>query len=270
MMISPTATLEGVCIPANSTAKSKFFSCGWMLHMKGTLLLIHSSCFGPYRALRQLSFGNICHPLEVVVAAIAEVCCSKAEEDCHAAAVSALVFQVICPMLRTHLSLTDIAAAPTDKFLRVESIPCSRVQVTPCLPAKVGLAALEADIVGVALHGKACWVVVPPRPLRAHGLTLRQTLILQTHQSFLSHILVKSLNGVQEIVESRVRHPHLADGTVGEAKTYPWPAPSGGQHGSAAMKMENMSTAKQYGGNGVERLCEANHTHVVRILPQLG
>ena len=33
-------------------------------------LLIHSSCFGPHWALRQLSLGNICHPLEVVVAAL--------------------------------------------------------------------------------------------------------------------------------------------------------------------------------------------------------
>jgi len=259
-----------VRVPANTATKSKFFSCGWMFHMKRALLLIQSSCFGPHRALRQLGLGNICHPLEIIMAAIAEVCRSKAEEDCHAAAVTALVFQVIRPMLRTHLSLTDIAATPTDKFLRVESIPSSRIQVAPGLPAKVGLAALEADIVGVTLHGKARWVVVPPRPLRAHSLTLGQTLVLQTHQSFLSHILVESLDGVQEIAESRVCHPHLADRTVGEAKTYPWPDPSGGQHGSAAVKMENMSTAKQYGGNGVEGLCEANHTHVVCILPQLG
>ena len=34
--------------------------------------------------------------------------------------------------------------------------------------------------------------------------------------------------------------------------------------------MENMSTAEQYGGYRVERLREANHAHVVRILPQLG
>ena len=87
-MLSSTATLKGVCISANSTTKSKFFSCSWMLHMKRTLLknqvsnaavhnsmsilylLIHSSCFGPHRALWQLSLGNICHPLEVVVAAL--------------------------------------------------------------------------------------------------------------------------------------------------------------------------------------------------------
>jgi len=233
--ISPTATSEGMCIPADSTAKGKFFSCSWMLHMKGALLLIQSSCFWSNWALRQLSLGNICHPLEVVVAAIAEVCCSKAEEDCHAAAVSTLVFQVVGPMLRTHLGLADITASSTDKFLRVESVPCPRIKVTPSLSAKVGLAAFEADVVSVALHGKACWVVEPPRPLRADSLTFGQTLVLKTHQSFLSHILMKSLNGVQETVESRVRHPHLADGAVGEAKTYPWPAPSGSQHRSAAV-----------------------------------
>merc|ERR1719239_2010260 len=108
-----------MCIPADSTAKGKFFSCSWMLHMKGALLLIQSSC-------------------------------------------------------------------------------CPRIEVAPSLSAKVGLAALEADVVGVALHGKACRVVEPPRPLRADSLAFGQTLVLKTHQSFLSHILVKSLNGVQK------------------------------------------------------------------------
>ena len=96
-------------------------------------------------------------------------------------------------MLRTHLGLADIAASSTDKFLRVESVPCPRIKVAPSLPAKVGLAALEADVVGVALHGKARRVVEPPRPLCADSLTFGQTLVLKTHQSFLSHILMKSL-----------------------------------------------------------------------------
>ena len=38
----------------------------------------------------------------------------------------------------------------------------------------------------------------------------------------------------------------------------------------AAVKMEDMPTTKQNGGDWVERLCEADHAHVVRVLPQLG
>ena len=34
------------------------------------------------------------------------------------------------------------------------------------------------------------------------------------------------------------------------------------------MEMENVTTGEEYGGNGVERLCEADHAHVVRVLLQ--
>ena len=36
------------------------------------------------------------------------------------------------------------------------------------------------------------------------------------------------------------------------------------------MEMENVTTGEEYGGNGVERLCKADHAHVVCVLLQLG
>lgn len=42
-------------------------------------------------AARELLLGQVGNPLEVVVAGVAEVGCSEAEEDCHGAAVAALV-----------------------------------------------------------------------------------------------------------------------------------------------------------------------------------
>ena len=104
-----------------------------------------------------------------------------------------LVLQVICAMLRAHLSLADITAAPAHQLLRVESVPDARVQVAPSLSAEVRLAALVTNIVGVALHGESSWVVVPPRSLSAHRLALGQALVLEPHESLLSHIFMQGL-----------------------------------------------------------------------------
>jgi len=241
-----------------------------MLYMKRTFLLVQCNCFRSHGALRQLSLWDIRHSLEVVMAAITEVRCSKAEKHRHATAVSALVLQVICAMLRAHLSLADITAAPAHQLLGVESVPDARVQVAPSLSAEVSLAALVTNIVGVALHGEPSWVVVPPRSLSAHRLALGQALVLEPHESLLSHIFMQGLNRIQKVVEGRMHHPHLANWAVGKAKTYPWTAPSRSEHSPAAMQMENVTTGEEYGRNGVERLCKADHAHVVRVLLQLG
>lgn len=50
--------------------------------------------------------------------------------------------------------LADVAAAAADQLLGVEGIPSPGVQVTARLAAEVCLAALEADVVSVALHGE--------------------------------------------------------------------------------------------------------------------
>ena len=105
-----------------------------------------------------------------------------------------LVLQVICAMLRAHLSLADITAAPAHQLLGVESVPDARVQVAPSLSAEVRLAALVTNIVGVALHGEPSWVVVPPRSLSAHRLALGQALVLEPHESLLSHIFMQGLS----------------------------------------------------------------------------
>ena len=103
-------------------------------------------------------------------------------------------------MFGTHLGLADVTAASTDELLWIESVPCASIKVAPRLSSKVSLAALEADVVGVALHGKAGGVVEPSRPLRADGLALGQALVLEPHQSFLPHVLVKSLSGLNHII----------------------------------------------------------------------
>ena len=88
------------------------------------------------------------------MAGVTEVSRAEAEEDGDRAAVSALVFQVVRPMLGTHLSLADITAASTDQLLWVVGVGPASLQVTPSLSAEVSLAALEAHVVGVSVHGK--------------------------------------------------------------------------------------------------------------------
>jgi len=92
-----------VSISANTTAKGKFFPCGWMIHMQGTLITRKLYSFRANRALGQLLFRDIGHPLKVVMTCVTKVGCAKAEENCHRAAVAALVLQIVCSMFRTHL-----------------------------------------------------------------------------------------------------------------------------------------------------------------------
>lgn len=51
----------------------------------------------------QLLFGDTGHPLEVVVAGVAEVCGAEAEENSHGAAVPTFVLEEVCAMLGAHL-----------------------------------------------------------------------------------------------------------------------------------------------------------------------
>lgn len=51
----------------------------------------------------QLLLGDAGHPLEVIVAGVAEVCGAKAEENSHRAAVPAFILQEVCAMLGAHL-----------------------------------------------------------------------------------------------------------------------------------------------------------------------
>ena len=85
--------------------------------MQRTLLPGQLDGLGADRTLRELGFGDVGDPLEVVVTGVAEVSRSEAEEDGDGAAVAALVLQVVSAVLGAHLSPGDIRTAATDKFL---------------------------------------------------------------------------------------------------------------------------------------------------------
>ena len=85
---------------------------------------------------------------------VTEVSGAEAEEDCDRAAVSALVLQIVGPVLGAHLSLADITAASTDELLRVVGVRPASLQVTASLSSEVSLAALETHVVGVSVHGE--------------------------------------------------------------------------------------------------------------------
>ena len=48
------------------------------------------------------------HPLEVIMAGIAEVCSAKAEENSHGAAVPTFILEEVCAMLGAHLVIVKI------------------------------------------------------------------------------------------------------------------------------------------------------------------
>lgn len=102
------------------------------------------------RTVRQLGARYVGQALEIVVACVAKVRCAKAEEDGDRAAVAAFVLEEIGAVLGAHLGASDVRAAAADELLRVEAI--AGLGVAARLAAVVGFRALEADVVGVALH----------------------------------------------------------------------------------------------------------------------
>ena len=59
----------------------------------------------------QLLFGDTGHPLEVIMAGVAEVSGAKAEEYSHRAAVPAFILKEVCAMLGTHLVKNTVSAS---------------------------------------------------------------------------------------------------------------------------------------------------------------
>lgn len=55
----------------------------------------------------QFLLGDAGHPLEVIVAGVAEVCGAKAEENGHRAAVPAFILQEVGAVLRAHLVTSE-------------------------------------------------------------------------------------------------------------------------------------------------------------------
>ena len=102
------------------------------------------------RAVRQQVLHRAHHRVDVVVADLAEVRGAEAEIDGHRAAVAALVLEVIHAVLRAHLRACHVGAGAAHELGRIELI--ASACVAPRLAAVVGLAALEAHEVGIAVQ----------------------------------------------------------------------------------------------------------------------
>jgi len=97
-----------VRVPADAATQGELLPRGRVADVKRALLPGQLDGLGADGALRQLGFGDVGDPLEVVVAGVAEVSGAEAEEDGDGAAVAALVLQVVGAVLRTHLSPRDV------------------------------------------------------------------------------------------------------------------------------------------------------------------
>lgn len=66
----------------------------------------------------QLFLGDTGHPLEVIMAGVAEVCGAKAEENSHRAAVPTFILKEIRAMLRAHLTEKN------NRYIKKKNIIC--------------------------------------------------------------------------------------------------------------------------------------------------
>lgn len=80
--------------------------------------ILHTS-----RAHRQLTLWDSGNTLKVIVARLAEVCGSEAEEYRHRTAVTTFIFEKVCPVFRAHLCPCHVATTAAYQFSRVERFP---------------------------------------------------------------------------------------------------------------------------------------------------
>ena len=202
------------------------------------------------------------------MARVTEMSGSETEKYGHGTAISALVFQVVGSVFGAHLGPGHVAAASTYQFLGVVVIALTRVRIALSLPAKVGLVTLETYVIGIPLEGEPRGVVIPPGPFGHDGVGLGQPLVLQPHQGLLLDVFVKAVDGIQKRLEGIVSHLGLANGTVSEAKRNSRSRPSFFQNFGTALVVEYVTALELNGRNRPEGFGEANHAHVVGILPQ--
>lgn len=114
--LSSGNSLEDGGIAAHATAERVLQAGGGVLHPQGAVVLraLQLRDLGAAGTLRQLIEGNAADALELVVASIAEVRVSEAEEYGHRAAEAAFVFQEVDAVAQTGLGLCDIRAASAD------------------------------------------------------------------------------------------------------------------------------------------------------------
>lgn len=89
--------------------------------------------------MRKILLGYSCHPLELFMTWVTEVCCTEAEEHGHGAAVAALVLQEVSAMFGAHLGPGYVRAASADKLRWIEFIISTNSFITPGLTAIVCL-----------------------------------------------------------------------------------------------------------------------------------
>jgi len=82
-------------------------------------------------------FRNAGDALEIIVTPIAEMRRSETKEDSDRATVATLVFQVVCSMLGTQLSLRNITTPSTDEFFWVKM--WLNLYVTSSISSKISL-----------------------------------------------------------------------------------------------------------------------------------
>lgn len=179
--------LESVRIAAYATTESELFAGRWMFHVQGTLVTFQLLSFGTLkqnkksrifieirttdllsdiieiiftsRTRGQLAFGYIGDALKIVVAGVAEVGCTEAEEDSRRATVTTLVLEKVSSMLWTHLSPCHVAAATTNELGGVERVT-AELGIAPSFAAVISLLTFVAHIVSVTIHCIRRWILI--------------------------------------------------------------------------------------------------------------
>lgn len=215
--------------------------------MKRTLFAFELLRLGTGRAAWKLLFRHIGNSLEVIVAGIAEVCRSKTEEHCHRTAVATLVLEEVCSVFGAHLRPRDVGAGTTNQLCGIIIVDRTGLYITPHFAAIVCLFALETDIVGISLHGKASRVAVEAGPGSGDGLRSVQSFIFQPHECFALDVFKQSADRFQKIPQDGVFHWCLADGAQRKAEGNTGSRPTPREDSLAAVVVEHMA-ARQLNG----------------------
>lgn len=142
--------LKGLRISAHSASERKLLAGGRMDHVQRTVFAQQLMSLRASRTPRQIALRNACQPLKIVVTRVTEVRCAEAEEHGNGTAVAAFVLEEVSAVLRTHLGTRHVRTGSAHKLLRIEFV--AHLGVATGLTAVVGLVALEAHVVSVAIH----------------------------------------------------------------------------------------------------------------------
>jgi len=220
--------------------------------MEWTFISGNFSRPGSNWAARQVFFGNISEPTEILMTRLAKMSSSKAEPDGDGAAVAALVLQKVFSVFRTILLTGTGNTSSTDKLFRVEVVAGRGGHGALLLTTEIGLLALVAHVIAQPVHGKAGRVVIEWVPWNLVVSVLVKAHILQSNHGLGFNFIVKLPDRLNNGKQRLVFDLNLANRAVGKTECNSCSVPAPRKKCHNALVVENMNAVQVDRGS----LCE--------------